>query len=104
MKTLTTTRTERGQDTFLSEVEVDFSVPWEWADTLMAHDSWSRYVMLKREKKMKRRPISDVQIGEFSMRFDGLITRNGVDFKKLFPKLKIKEPRPAEPEQISNVE
>ena len=86
----------RGQDTFLSEVEVDFSVPWEWADTLVAHEAWSRYVSLKRENRMCRKPIADVQIGAFAMRFDGLITRNGADFRKLFPKLKIKEPRSAE--------
>jgi len=83
----------RGQDIFLSEVGVDSDIPWEWADTLAAHTAWSRYVTLKREKKMKRRPIADVQIGAFALRFNGLITRNGADFKKLFPKLKIVEPK-----------
>ncbi len=39
-----------------------------------------------------------------AMRFDGLIPRNGADFKELFPELKGKEPDRAEPEQISNVE
>ena len=81
------------QDSFLSEVGVDCTLPWEWADTLAAHTAWSRYVTLKREKKMKRRPIADVQIGAFALRFDGLITRNGDDFKKLFPKLNVVKPK-----------
>lgn len=81
-----------GQDSFLSEVEVDYTFPWEWADTLAAHMAWSRYVDLKRKKKMGRRPIADIQIGAFSLRFDGLITRNGNDFEKLFPKLKLIDP------------
>lgn len=83
----------RGQETFLSEVGVDFSIQWEWGDTLAAHEAWSRYVELKRDGKMKRRPIADVQIGAFASRFEGLITRNGADFKLLFPKLKIMEPK-----------
>ncbi len=87
---------QRGQDSFLNEVGVEYTLPWEWADTLAAHTAWFRYVTLKREKKMKRKPIADVQIGAFALRFDGLITRNARDFKKLFPKLKIKEPSPAE--------
>lgn len=84
----------RGQDTFLTEVDVDFTVPWEWADTLAAVEAWNRYVNLKRENKTGRKPIADIQIGAFAMRFDGLITRNGDDFKTLFPGLEIKEPKP----------
>lgn len=83
----------RGQETFLSEVEVVFSLSWEWADTVAAHQAWSRFIELKRKGKMKRRPIADVQIGAFASRFDGLITRNGNDFKMLFPELNIVEPR-----------
>ncbi len=83
----------RGQETFLSEVGVDFALPWEWADTLAAHAAWSRYVNLKRKNQAGRRPIADIQIGAFAMRFDGLITRNHEDFKKLFPKLKMVEPK-----------
>lgn len=82
----------RGQDTFLTEVGVDFSISWEWGDTLRAHEAWSRYVELKRNGKMKRRPIADIQIGAFASRFEGLITRNGADFKLLFPELNILEP------------
>jgi len=81
------------QDSFLNEVGVDYRLPWEWADTLAAHAAWSRYVALKREKKMKSKPVADVQIGSFAMRFDGLITRNARDFKKLFPKLNVVEPK-----------
>jgi len=83
----------RGQDSFLTEVGVNFTLPWEWADTVAAHAAWSRYVELKREKKMGRRPIADLQIGAFALRFDGLITRNGSDFKMLFPSLNIVEPK-----------
>lgn len=81
------------QETFLHDVGVDFSLPWEWADTLAAHAAWSRYVELKREKKMGRRPIADLQIGAFALRFDGFITRNSADFKKLFPRLNVVEPK-----------
>jgi predicted nucleic acid-binding protein len=83
----------RGQETFLSEVEVDFSLSWEWADTVAAHQAWSRFIELNRKGKMKRRPIADVQIGAFASRFEGLITRNGNDFKTLFPELNIVEPK-----------
>ena len=82
----------RGQDMFLSEVGVDFSISWEWGDALAAHEAWSRYVELKRGGKIKRRPIADIQIGAFASRFDGLITRNGADFHTLFPALIIMEP------------
>jgi len=82
----------RGQDIFLTEVGVDFSIPWEWGDTLVAHEAWSRYVEMKRSGKIKRRPIADIQIGAFASRFDGLITRNGAGFKLLFPELNILEP------------
>jgi len=39
-----------------------------------------------------KRPVADVLIGGFALRFDGLITRNTDDFRKLFPALRLIRP------------
>jgi len=46
----------------------------------------------KRSGEVSRRPVADLLIGAFSMRFDGLLTRNAGDFTRLFPDLVIHEP------------
>lgn len=80
------------QMTFLRRVGIDFLQPWDWQDTLAAHQGWNRYVLRKRKESIPRRPIADLQIGAFSQRFEGLLTRNSQDFAPFFLGLKILEP------------
>jgi predicted nucleic acid-binding protein len=65
---------------------------WASADTQAAFIAWNRYVAGKRQGIITRRPIADVLIGAFAMRFQGLLTRNSSDFRQLFPSLPILEP------------
>jgi predicted nucleic acid-binding protein len=53
--------------------------------------AWSRYIARRREHppRSAKRPVADVLIGGFALRFDGLITRNTGDFRKLFPGLRL---------------
>lgn len=77
------------QDEFLKNLGVSWIEPWLWQDTKTAHDAWFRYIQQKRSGKSSKRPIADILIGAFAMRFDGLLTRNETDFAKLFPSLKM---------------
>lgn len=78
------------EEFFLQQVNVDFRVNWSRADTEHAHAAWNRYVLNKRRGTSPKRPIADIQIGAFSERFDGLLTRNPDDFRPTFPALTIK--------------
>jgi predicted nucleic acid-binding protein len=78
------------EEFFLQQVNIDFTEDWTWRDTENAHAAWSRYVAMKRKRRVPRRPIADVQIGSFSERFQGLLTRNPDDFRAVFPRLPIK--------------
>ena len=78
------------QDFFLQQMNVAFSESWLLQDTENAHAAWNRYVGKKRRGRIVKRPIADVQIGAFSERFQGLLTRNSADFKGIFPALAIK--------------
>lgn len=80
------------QEHFLRQINVDYSQDWTWADTCEAFAGWHRYIALKRSGKVRRRPVADLLIGAFSMRFEGLLTRNAGDFKKLFPNLTVLGP------------
>jgi predicted nucleic acid-binding protein len=77
------------QQHFLRQINVNYTADWTWADTCAAFFGWNRYVTLKRSGSTLRRPIADLLIGAFSMRFDGLLTRNAGDFAALFPDLTI---------------
>ena len=77
---------------FLADVGVDWREAWSVADTEAAFAGWNRYVTRRREARTPRRPIADIQIGGFALRFDGLLTRNAADFRTTFPTLKILEP------------
>jgi len=78
------------EEFFLQQINVDCRENWTWQDTEHAHTAWNRYVQKKRKGEIPRRPIADIQIGSFSERFQGLLTRNQDDFKSVFPKLAIK--------------
>ena len=79
-------------EAFLDTFGVDCSEPWTEADTHMAFGAWHRWTRTRREQNLRRRPVADVLIGAFALRFDGLLTRNAADFKTLFPTLKLVEP------------
>lgn len=78
------------QNFFLRQINVDFRENWSLQDSENAHAAWNRYVEKKRQGGVAKRPIADVQIGAFSERFRGLLTRNPSDFRGVFPALSIK--------------
>jgi predicted nucleic acid-binding protein len=80
---------QKRQEHFLRQINVDYTQDWTWVDTCEAFAGWHRYITLKRSGKVSRRPVADLLIGAFSMRFDGLLTRNAGDFTRLFPDLPI---------------
>lgn len=80
------------QDEFLAGVGVDFRQDWTRADTLQAHQSWNEFIRRKRSEQLPKRPLVDILIGAFSTRFQGLITRNPEDFKRVFPSLPLRVP------------
>lgn len=69
--------------------------PWTTPDTSAAHQAWNRYVVSRRKGGITKRPVADVLIGAFALRFEGLVTRNTADFKSLFPRLKLCDPTAA---------
>jgi len=77
---------------FLFQLGIEGREAWTWEDTKNAGDAWSRHVQKRRTKQAAKRPVADVLIGAFASRFQGLLTRNGADFRKLFPELPILEP------------
>ncbi len=80
------------QQEFLFHLGMVWPEEWTAADTLAAHQAWDRYVKAKRAGHVPKRPVADVLIGAFASRFDGLLTRNEADFRRVFPSLKILVP------------
>ena len=77
---------------FLDRLNNPPAEPWTNADTQAVFTAWHNYVAAKRQGQIAKRPIADVLIGAFAMRFQGLLTRNPSDFRQLFPALPIIEP------------
>jgi predicted nucleic acid-binding protein len=82
----------KAQDEFLFNLDVSSDEPWVTADTNAAHAAWNQHVAARRAHNVAKRPIADVMIGAFASRFDGLLTRNDTDFRRLFPSLQILVP------------
>jgi len=80
------------QERFLDAAGIDWQEPWTSTDTALAHSLWSQFIHRKRRQRDLRRSVADVLIGAFAARFDGLITRNGRDFRSLCPGLKLVQP------------
>jgi len=78
---------------FLLGIPVGFEEGWQESDTETASRAWARHIGRKREGQENRRPVADVLIGAFSTRFEGILTRNGDDFHRLFPKLRVLAPK-----------
>jgi predicted nucleic acid-binding protein len=80
------------QKHFLEQVGIDFTDPWTLGDTECAHRAWNSYVQARRASDAPKRPLADLLIGAFASRQKGLITRNPADFRRWFPKLKLRQP------------
>ena len=46
---------------------------------------------LRRSGATPRRPIADILIGAFALNRRGLVTRNGADFRRWYPKLAVRQ-------------
>lgn len=80
------------QDEFLTGVGVVLPADWTWADTLAAHGAWARFIRLKRQGALPRRPLADILIGAHAAARQGLVTRNPGDFSPVFPDLPLAVP------------
>lgn len=80
------------QNEFFESVGVYWTHSWTWPDTVAAHGAWHHYIHRRHRDRISKRPIADILIGAFAMRFDGLLTRNIKDFGDLFPDLHLEEP------------
>jgi len=83
---------EDAQRHFLHNLAATWWEPWTLADTREAYAGWNRYVASRRSGRMPKRPLADILIGAFAMRFQGILTRNESDFRQVFPALKILTP------------
>lgn len=80
------------QNEFLFNLGVTWPEAWTLADTEEAHRAWHRCVAARRAASVPKRPLADILIGAFASRFDGLLTRNETDFRRVFPSLAIDVP------------
>lgn len=77
---------------FLLQLGVDHPEGWLTKDTANACEAWTRHVQKRRNHQTAKRPIADVLIGAFALRYQGLLTRNADDFRRLFPTLHLIAP------------
>lgn len=79
---------------FLAALDVDFDESWQAVDTEHAARAWARHILDRRTavRRHPKRPVADILIGAFALRFDGLLTRNTADFRRLYPKLRLVSP------------
>ena len=80
------------QDAVLFGMGIGFDFAGSKDVVLAAHKAWHEHVLRKRLGETAKRPIADAMIGAYAMRKGGLITRNVVDFKTLYPNLTIFNP------------
>jgi predicted nucleic acid-binding protein len=79
-------------DEFLLGVGVDASEVITAADRITAFRAWARHITEKRAGHNRRRPVADALIGALAIRHEGIITRNGPDFRSFYPNLRIVDP------------
>jgi predicted nucleic acid-binding protein len=80
------------QNNFLESIGANWTHGWTWPDTIAAYRAWHDHILNRRRGRIDKRPIADILIGAFAIRFDGLLTRNTTDFQNLFPDLRLEEP------------
>lgn len=78
---------------FLELSGLEFNHNWTYEDTLKSAEGFARYIRLKRAGQVSKRPVADILIGAYAMRFSGLLTRNPDDFKPYFPGLTLLSPK-----------
>ena len=86
----------QAQDAFLDGIWVRCNFEGTKESVLAAHKAWWSHVLRKRAGEVSRRPIADVMIGAYALKYDGLITRNEDDFRSLYPTLNIFNPATAD--------
>lgn len=79
-------------DEFLSVAGVDSSEVFTALDPVSAFRAWARHITEKRAGRTRRRPVADALIGALAARHDGIITRNGPDFRSFYPNLHVIDP------------
>jgi predicted nucleic acid-binding protein len=79
-------------DEFLDGVGVDRSEVFTVEDRVAAFRAWARHITEKRARRARRRPVADALIGALAVRHEGIITRNGKDFRSFYPKLRVVDP------------
>ncbi len=80
------------QELFLREIGVSISSNWDIEARRAAEAAWTEHVIARRKGLAPKRPIADVLIGALALRHDGLVTRNGADFRRFYPSLRIVDP------------
>jgi predicted nucleic acid-binding protein len=68
------------QEEFFQRVGIRWLEPWTRQDTQNAFKLWADHIAKKRSGHMGKRPVADVLIEAFALRFQGLITRNARHF------------------------
>lgn len=81
------------QQSWLAGLGIGSREPWIKADTERCHALWNDAIQRKRNKQISKRPVADVLIAGFALRFQGIITRNEADFRTIAPKLTIVSPQ-----------
>ena len=74
----------------MSEKRIDEST--NHARSLRDLENASLKGLLRRAGPVPKRPLADVLIGAFALRFQGILTRNDADFRQLFPTLNLLTP------------
>jgi len=77
------------EKSWLDSLAVSYLQKWQEADTIQSHQLWHEHIQRKRQGILIKRPIADILIAAFSLRFQGIITRNATDFRSIAPALKI---------------
>ena len=77
---------------WLDNLSISYQEDWQENDTIQSHRLWHDYIQLKRRGAVMKRPIADILIAGFALRFQGIITSNESDFRSIAPRLKIVTP------------
>ncbi len=80
------------QAQWLNSLGISFLDTWTADDTRAAHGLWHDHILRKRAGSEGKRPMADVLIAAYALRFQGLISRNGDDFRRLSQSLVVLEP------------
>ena len=80
------------QNAFLDGMWIQRDFGGSEETVIAAHKAWYEHVLRKRKGEARKRPIADIMIGAYAMQKGGLITRNEVDFRSLYPNLTIFNP------------